>query len=108
MAGQRGGLAAHAFHQVAIAADAVNVVGEDLEARTVEMRFLPLCGDRHADTVADALAERPGGGFNTGRQSVLGMAGGSAVQLAKLLYVVERHGEFAEAFVLRTYSTDAG
>ena len=63
MTGERRGFTAYAFHQVAVAADRVNVVVKNVEVRTIEMLAQPLRRDSHADTVADALAQWPGCGF---------------------------------------------
>ena len=61
MPGERGRLARHAFHQVAVAGEAPGPVVHDGVARAVEpVRQEPL-GDRHAHGVADALAQRAGG-----------------------------------------------
>ena len=72
MAGQRDRFLADAFHQAAIAGDHVGVViDQSLPKRG---RELPL-GERHADRIGDALAERPGRRLDAGRVAVLGMAG---------------------------------
>ena len=47
-------------------------------------------GDRQADAVGEALAERAGGQLDAGRQAVLGVAGRLAAPLAEALQVVER------------------
>src|SRR6185369_5867320 len=61
MAGQRRGLAADAFHQVAIAAQRVDVEVKNLKTGLVEMRCQPLAGNRHTDAVSHTLPEWPGG-----------------------------------------------
>src|SRR5436309_455523 len=50
------------------------------------MRF----GDRHADTIAEALTKRTGCRFHAGRHPAFGMAGGAASPLAKLFDLFER------------------
>jgi hypothetical protein len=55
----------------------------------VEQAALAAGGHRHADGVAEALAERAGGGLNAGRQPVLGVAGGDRAPGAERLQVVE-------------------
>ena len=92
MPGQRGRLAADALHQVAVAAKGVDVEIEQLEARPVVSGGQPAGGDGHAHAVADALAQRPGGGFHAAGVPVLGMAGAAAVQLAELADRLQRHG----------------
>ena len=91
MAGERGRLAGDAFHEVAVAADRVNVEVEYRKMRPVVARAEPARGDRHADAVAAALAERPGRGFHPGGAAVFRVAGRHAVELAKVLDVVEAH-----------------
>ena len=89
VAGDRGRLGGHSLHQVAVAAEHVGVVVEDHVAGAVVVRGEPLGGDRHADGVAAALAQRAGGGLDAGRHVVLGMAGADAIELAELLDLVE-------------------
>ena len=89
MAGQRRGFLANAFHHVAVAAEGVNVVVENLEAGPVVVGRQPIGGNRHAHAVSDALTERAGRGFDAGSPAVFGMAGSLAVELAELLDVVE-------------------
>jgi hypothetical protein len=48
-------------------------------------------GEREAHRVAEALAERPGGGLDAAGVAVFGVAGGAAAELAKMLQLVERH-----------------
>ena len=60
MAGERGRLRADAFHQAAVAANRVDVVVEQLEARLVVAAGQPLARDRHADAGGDALPQRTG------------------------------------------------
>ena len=66
MAGERGGFVGDALHQVAVAAKGVDVVVEQIEAGPIEMGGEPALGDRHADAVAAALAERAGRGLDAG------------------------------------------
>ena len=51
----------------------------------VEARRGHLAGDRHADGVADALAQRAGGGLDAGRLAELRVARGDAVQARNFL-----------------------
>ena len=90
MAGERRRLAGDAFHQVAVAALRPDVEVEQLEAGLVVAGREPAAGDRHADAVAAALAERAGRRLDAGRVAVLGMAGRAAAPLAEVLDVVER------------------
>ena len=52
-------------------------------------------GEREADRVAEALAERPGGRLDAGRMAVFGMAGRLRAELAEVLQVLERHVRIA-------------
>jgi len=61
-----------------------------------ELRRQHALGERHADRVAKALAERAGGGLDPGRVAVLGMAGGERADLPEALELVERHALVAE------------
>ncbi len=108
MAGERGRLAADALHHAAVAAQRVDVVVEDVEAGPVEVPGQPIGGDRHADAVGDALAERAGRGLDPRGQMVFGMARAFAAELAEMLQVVERHRGRAEALVFRVDRGDAG
>src|SRR5687768_522179 len=61
VAGERGGLGADAFHQIAVRADRVDVVVDGREGRVrVETRGHHLRGERHADAVREPLTERSG------------------------------------------------
>jgi len=65
------------------------MVGNDVVAGPVEGGGEPLFGDGHADAVGEALAERAGGGLDTGRVAVLGVAWGHAAVLAEVLELLE-------------------
>ena len=97
MPGQRSGLGPDAFHQVAVAAQGVDVVVEQIEAGAVVAGGQPALGDRHADAVADALPQRPGRRLHAAGVAVLGMSGATAVQLAEAADVVQRHGRLVGA-----------
>ena len=98
MAGQRRRLAGDALHQIAVAANRVDVVIEQRETRPIVMRAEEPRRDRHADTVAAALAERPGGGLDAGGMAVFRMPGRDAVELAEIFDVIEAHcGKISDA-----------
>ena len=61
MAGERDRLLADAFHQVAVGGEHVGAMIDDVLAELGGE--MPL-GDRHADRVGEALAERAGGGLD--------------------------------------------
>ena len=95
MAGQRGGLVAHPLHKVAVAAQGIDVVVEQVEARPVKSRRQPPLRNRHAHAVAQPLAQRSGGGLHAGGFQMLRMAGTAAVQPPESLDLVERDGQLA-------------
>ena len=64
MAGERDRFLADAFHQVAVGGEHISGVIDEIAA---EHRGEVALGDRHADRIGEALAERPGGGFDAGR-----------------------------------------
>ena len=80
MAGEGGRLVADAFHEVAVAADDIGEMVDEVGAEAG--RHDPL-GERHADGGGDALAQRAGGGFDAVRLVDLGMAGGQRAPLAE-------------------------
>ena len=84
MAGQAGGLAGDAFHQVAVADDGVDVVVDHVEAGAVEALRQPSFGQRHAHAVGEALPQRAGGGLDAGGVAGFGMARRLAAPLAEL------------------------
>ena len=59
----------------------------------------PAPGERHADAVAAALAQRPGRRLHARGQVIFGMAGAFAAELPKLLDVVERDRGLAEMLI---------
>ena len=84
-------LARDALHHVAVAAQRVDVVVEQLEAGPIEMLGQPARADRHADARGGTLAQGPGSGLHAGGHPVLGVPGTGAVELPEALDVVERH-----------------
>ena len=108
MAGQRRRLGADALHHAAVAADRVDVVVEDLEARAVVAAGEPFPGDRHADAGGDALAQRAGGGLDAGDPVIFRMARRLAVELAEVADVVEGDRRLAEALVLGVHRLRPG
>ena len=100
MAGQRRRLRADAFHQAAVAADRIDVVVEDVEARLVVAAGEPFLGDGHADAGGDALAQRAGRGLDARDPMVFRMPRRLAVELAKVADVVERDRRLAQPLVI--------
>src|SRR5262249_29469864 len=89
VSGKRRRLAGYALHHVAIAADRVDVEIEKRRVRSVVARGEPARRDRHTDAIAATLSERAGGSFDAGGMAVFRMSGRHAVELAKVLDVVE-------------------
>ena len=88
MARQPDRLMADAFFQVAIGGDDIGLVIDQFAAEArLEMAF----GHRHADGVAEALAQRAGGGLDAGGVAIFGMAGGAAADAAEVLQLIQRH-----------------
>ena len=93
MAGERDRLLADAFHQVAVGGEHIGAMVDDVVAEhRREMRF----GDRHADGVGEALAERPGRGLDAGRVAVFRMTRRQRAELAEALDLIDRHRLVAE------------
>jgi hypothetical protein len=58
MSGQRRGFGGHAFHQVAVGDDGVDVIIEELGIGAVESGGEVFGADGHSDAVREALSER--------------------------------------------------
>ena len=87
VAGERGGLRGDAFHQAAVAGDDVGVV----VAQICAIFFAkPSLGDRHADAVGEALAQRTRRRLDAGRVAALRVARRLAAQLPELPQIIER------------------
>ena len=89
-AGERGGLVRDAFHQAAVAHEDEGAVIDEGVAFTVEALRQQLLGQREADRIREALAQRAGGGFHARGLVALRVAGGLAVQLAEVLQLLQR------------------
>src|SRR6266566_2008420 len=89
MPGERRRLAGDAFHHVAIAADRINIEIEKGRIRPVVPRAEPARCDRHADAVAATLAEWTGRGLDAAGAAIFRVSRRDAVELAKILDVVE-------------------
>ena len=109
VSGERRGFGGNAFHHAAVAADGVDfVVEERLEARAAEVRGHPLLGDGHADGVADALAERAGGGFDSGGRFLLGVPRRAAAELPKEFELFERERRAIDGVAVFVAIADPG
>ena len=89
VAGERGSFRRDAFHQVAVARDAIGVVVDDFLFAIVRRGELSF-RDRESDRIADALAERPRGHFHAGGMVELRVARRLTAQLPEAFEVVQR------------------
>ncbi len=88
VAGERDGLMADAFHQVAVGGEHVGEMVDQIAAEgggQVPFRH------RHADRGGDALPERAGRGLDARGDEVFGMPRRDRAQLAEALDLVDRH-----------------
>ncbi len=88
MPGQRDRFLRHPFHQIAVGAEHIGVMVDDLLAEFGDHHFFR---EREADRGRDALAERPRRGLDALGMEVFRMSGGQRSELAKVLELVERH-----------------
>src|SRR5262245_51836219 len=95
----------NAFHQTAIAANSVDVVVEDLEARLIVAAGEKLLADRHADARGNTLAQWTSRSFDARHPVVLGMSGGLAIELAEAADVVECYGRLSQPFIFAIHRT---
>src|SRR5262245_56724460 len=100
MGGERRRFRADPLHQAAVAAHRVDLVIENVKARTIVVVGKPLLRQRHADAGGNALPERPGSGFDAGDPVVFRMSRSLAVELTETADVVERHRRVSESLVL--------
>src|ERR1039458_2533271 len=91
MSCQRGGLGGYAFHQIAVADNGVGMIIDDFVAGPVEHCCQIFFRNGHTYTSGESLAERSGGRFYAAVRTVFGMAGGLALPLSEVLYVIERY-----------------
>src|SRR2546421_713498 len=92
----RGRLVRHALHQVAVGADAVDAMVDDLVVRAVVALSEEALCDREADAVREALTEWPRRRFDSGRVVHLGMTRRERVPLPEPLQLFEREVVAAE------------
>ena len=83
---ERGGLVAHALHQVTVAADHEDVVIDRLRP---EFRAQEALGDGHADAVGEALAQRPRRDLDARERVDFRVTGSAGPPLAELLDVFD-------------------
>ena len=88
MACKRDRLLADAFHQAAVTGQHIGVV---VHERVAELRIHDALGERHADGVGKALAERPGRGLDALCEAVFRVAGGLGAKLPEALDLLDRH-----------------
>jgi len=78
------------LHHATITQENVGIVIDDIMSGTIKLRRQRLLCQRHANTIGNTLAQRPGGSFDTGGIAVFRMARGLRVQLTKLFQVINR------------------
>ena len=93
-------LACDPFHQIAVAAQHINVVVEERRFRGVETRSQIFAGDRHSNRIADALAQWSSCSLDACCVAVLGVAGARAVKLTKPLQIFQRETWLVEYFAV--------
>ena len=92
VAGERRRLLADPLLEIAVGADAVDVVLDRAEHLIAgEARGHHLRGERHADAVRQPLPQRAGGHFDAAGVAVLRMSGGARAPLPEVLQLVHRH-----------------
>ena len=87
VAGERDRFLADAFHEAAVTDEGIGVVLDEVGAELVAQLAL---GDRHADGIGDALAERTRGRLDAGGVAIFRVAGGAGAELAEILDLVDR------------------
>src|ERR1700677_3480195 len=87
---QRRSLLRDPLHQVAVAADGVRVMIDDVMPWPVITRSQPRLRDRHPHAIAETLPERPGRNFHTRRTTALRVARRLAVPLSEALDLCQR------------------
>ncbi len=92
MPGERDRLVADAFHEAAVAGEDVGVMIDDAIAQA---RVEQALGERHADRVGEALAQRARGRLDAGRMPILRMARGLGAELAEVRELLHRHARIA-------------
>jgi hypothetical protein len=81
----------YAFHQVAVGGQHIGVMIDDWESFPVKPGCQQSLGQRHADRIAEALPQRPGGRFDAARRIVFRVTGRDARPLPEALDFLERH-----------------
>src|SRR5207245_5219810 len=93
MAGESDRLLRYALHEAAVAGEHIGAMIDEIIAEAgVEVAF----GDRHADGIADTLAERPGRRLDACGVAVFGMPGSLGADLAELFDILDGHVLVAE------------
>src|SRR5450759_5247866 len=87
---QRRGLGGDPLLQVAVGADGVHEMIDQVVARPVELSREAALGNRHPDAIRESLAERSGRRLDTLRMYMLRVAGSERAPLAERLQVLER------------------
>ncbi len=92
VAGHGSRLAGHALHQVAVAAQGVDIEVEEVGVRPIVARRQRALRHGHADTVSRSLAERSGGDLHPGGVAIFRVARAAAAEFAESLDVLQADG----------------
>src|SRR3954454_21251822 len=90
VASKRCGFLRHTFHQIAVTADRVSVVVDNLVPGPVETSSEPCLRDGHSNRVTESLPKRPGSNFDADRVTAFGVSGRLASPFTETLQFVER------------------
>ena len=101
-------LGRHAFHQIAVAAQRIDVVIEDREIGFVVMRRQPALGDRHAHRIAAPLPQRAGRRLHARGVAIFGMPRRLRSELPEILDVLQAHRGLAGRLAVPINLFDAG
>ena len=107
MPSNRSGFGCDSFHQVAVAAQCIDIIIKQFVLVGVVTSRQPSLGHRHTDRVGDTLAERPGRRFDARRFFKLGVPHADATDLTKLFDVVHRHRKLVDRVAQRIDCLDA-
>src|SRR5262249_3377809 len=88
MTSERNRFLADAFHKIAVGRNDISLM---IDNATAEHRSKVFLADCHADCVSESLAERAGGGLNSGRVAELRVACGDRAELPEPLDLIDRH-----------------
>src|SRR5437764_11089392 len=80
----------HTFHQIAVTADRVSVVVDNLVPGPIEAGGEPCFRDGHSNRVTTSLTKRSGGNFDAHRVTAFGVSWRLASPFTETLQFIER------------------